>query len=190
MRVVDCQCSAFCEEHSPQFQYLQSPQTQRPAACWGPQGFQSSWPQISAWEPRHLVTPVPVSQFVFSKYPKSCLSEDGSLKISLHRLLINYKGKSITLQWRNLVETTLTTWSSLVSPRMCQIDITCLLMRCTEKPHGITIHHWYSRTKCLTLYSWGHDETNSEVVSKQLAWDPSTLSWTKKAGDPLRIKGH
>lgn len=23
MRVVDCQCSAFCEEHSPQFQYLQ-----------------------------------------------------------------------------------------------------------------------------------------------------------------------
>lgn len=62
------------------------------------------------------------------------------------RTSINYKGKTVTLQWRNLADTTFTSnWSE--HNQLAQNDIWYLLLQCTEKnrtppviflPKGIT----------------------------------------------------
>lgn len=51
-----------------------------------------------------------------------------SLKISSHKIVIKYKEKIATSQWKNLTDTTLTKLSNLASPEMGQSDLMYLLI--------------------------------------------------------------
>ena len=54
--------------------------------------------------------------------------------VLFHRLHIIHKGRKGSLQWRNLVDSTLMKWPNLISPIMRRADIMCFLM-CYDKNH-------------------------------------------------------
>lgn len=87
------------------------------------------------------------------------------------RFLQMTKGKTVTLRWRKLVDTTLIKWSELTTPIVGQIDITCLLLWCTEK--DAASHMWYLLPKTHHL---------SLIMRKALDTNPNWEAFYKTTG--------
>lgn len=96
-----------------------------------------------------------------------------NLKVSSIKYVLIMKRKVVTLQWRNLVDITLTKLSKWTSPIIRHIDITHPFIPCTEKYH-ITSAVFFPIICNLSREKW--DKSSYKII------DQYSLEVSRSAG--------